>query len=166
MCIYIHARACQCNNSPMSMINLRLTCLFTELLCGPLGVGAARNAANNSSNEKMQMITLDPALNPQGGTWTQTHNHTNSLLHFLSLCIHLFSPLHSVLLWGEEAGWISAGVRVMLAVNNRGIINRSLHSNYEGCSFSQHSEVHTYTHKGIQSISKVSLSSAYENGTS
>lgn len=46
------------------MINLCLTCLFTELLGGPSGVCGARNAANTSSNEKMQMIRLDTAPNP------------------------------------------------------------------------------------------------------
>lgn len=46
------------------MINLCLTCLFTELVGGPWGPRAACNAANNSSNEKMQMIRLDPAPNP------------------------------------------------------------------------------------------------------
>lgn len=46
------------------MINLCLTCLFTELVGRPWGPRAACNAANNSSNEKMQMIRLDPAPNP------------------------------------------------------------------------------------------------------
>ncbi len=70
--IYIWAHACMCvcvcelSAIILSrlMINLCLTCLFTELLGRPLGVCAARNAANNSSNEKMQMIRLDPAPNP------------------------------------------------------------------------------------------------------
>jgi len=164
------------------MINLCLTCLFTELLCGASGVCAACNAANNSSNEKMQMIRLDPEsigiLSTHTNTTanTQPHKQTHSLALSLSLSLHpSISPLLSLFLpWGEEAGWISAGVREILAVNNRGIINRSLQSNYECCSFS-----HTHTcawkstqnsyphiHKRIQSISKVALSPAYENGTS
>jgi len=78
VCIYIYiylytsvcirARECMCELSAIIlrrlMINLCLTCLFTELLGRPLGVCAARNAANNSSNEKMQMIRLDPAPSP------------------------------------------------------------------------------------------------------
>lgn len=66
--LHVHAYVCVFELSTIIlrrlMINLCLTCLFTELLGGPWGVCAARNAANNSSNEKMQMIRLDPAPNP------------------------------------------------------------------------------------------------------
>lgn len=72
---------CLCEPSAITlrrhMINLCLTCLFTELLGGSLGARAACNAANNSSNEKMQMIRLDPAPNPLG-TLRRTHTYTNT----------------------------------------------------------------------------------------
>lgn len=102
---------------------------------------------------------------------------TFPLTLFLTPSIYFLPSLF--LAGGEEAGWISAGVREILAVNNRGIINRSLHSNFECCSFSHiHTLIdahvgsemctlaRTHTHTGIQSISKVALSPAYENGTS
>lgn len=72
-------------------INLCLTCLFTELLCTPSGVCAALNAANKSSNEKMQMISLDPAPNPQGPL-TLTPTRTHKLPPSLAFSPSIFFP--------------------------------------------------------------------------
>ncbi len=89
----------------------------------------------------MHLLLLSPSLTFP----LLLHSSILSLSLSLPLCLSLSLPPS---LWGEEAGWISAGVREMLAVNNRGIINRSLHSNYECCTLVHtHTHTHTHTHR-------------------
>lgn len=102
---------------------------------------------------------------------TRTHSFPTARIHiYINKLVHrlffLFNfrfflfPFFGERGWGGGADEYQQGSEKCFAVNNSGI-----QSNFELQSHT-YSSAHTHTHTGIQSISKVALSPAYENGTS